>query len=188
LLVQMGEPAGTIIRAEKKVNPDLVVMATHGRRGFSRFFFGSVAEVVLRESTCPVLTVRGVAAAKKTVGAWMTRNPVTAGLEDKLSTVEAKMREGDFRAVPVVEDDTVVGIITDRDLRRLSGMLDATRIKDAMTENVITVTINTPIAEAARLLRERKIGGLPVVEDGKLAGMITVTDVLAALTENEPAH
>lgn len=187
LLVQMGEPAGVIIRTERKVNADLVVMATHGRRGFSRFFLGSVAEVVLRESTCPVLTIRGHAANKKTVGAWMTHNPVVAGLDDKLSTLEAKMREGDFRAIPIVTDGVVVGIITDRDLRRLSGMLDATRVKDAMTETVITVNPDTPIQEAARLLRQRKIGGLPVVEDGKLTGMITVTDVLEALTESEPA-
>jgi len=188
LLVHMGEPAGSIIRIEKKVKPDLLVMATHGRRGFSRFFLGSVAEVVLRESTCPVLTIRAHAADKKTVGAWMTHNPVVATIEDKLSTVEAKMREGDFRAVPVVTDGTVVGIITDRDLRRLSGMLDATRVKDAMTETVITVNATTTINEAARLLRQRKIGGLPVVEDGKLAGMITVTDVLEALTETETAQ
>jgi nucleotide-binding universal stress UspA family protein len=187
LLVHMGEPAGSIIRIEKKVKADLIVMATHGRRGFSRFFLGSVAEVVLRESSCPVLTIRAQPADKKTVGAWMTHNPVIATLDDKLSAIEAKMREGDFRTVPVIKDDVVVGIITDRDLRRLTGMLDATKVKDAMTENVITVTVNTPIHEAARLLRQRKIGGLPVVEDGKLAGMITITDVLEALTESEPA-
>ena len=115
----------------------------------------------------------------------MTHNPVVASLEDKLSTIEAKMREGDFREVPIVTDGVVVGIITDRDLRRLTGMLDATKVKDAMTEHVITVTPATPISEAARLLRQRKIGGLPVVEDGRLAGMITVTDVLEALTETE---
>ncbi len=187
LLVQMGEPAGTILRAEKKVSPDLLVMATHGRRGFSRFFLGSVAEVVLRESTCPVLTIRAHPADKKNVGAWMTHNPVVADLEDKLSTIEAKMHEGDFRTVPVVKnDDEVVGIITDRDLRRLTGTLDTTRVKDAMTETVITVSLNTSMHEAARLLRERKIGGLPVVEEGKLVGMITVTDVLEAFIESEP--
>jgi nucleotide-binding universal stress UspA family protein len=188
LLVQMGEPAGTIVRTEKRVNADLIVMATHGRRGFSRFFLGSVAEVVLRESSCAVLTIRAHPADKKNVGAWMTHNPVIANLEDNLSAVEAKMHSGDFRAVPVVNNGVVVGIITDRDLRRLTGTLDTTLVKDAMTEHVITVTVDTPIAEAARLLRERKIGGLPVVDDGKLAGMITVTDVLQALTETEPQH
>ena len=55
-----------------------------------------------------------------------------------------------------------------------------------MTETVITVSLNTSINEAARLLRERKIGGLPVVEEGKLVGMITVTDVLEAFIESEP--
>jgi acetoin utilization protein AcuB len=181
----MGEPAETIVRTEKKVKADLIVMATHGRRGFSRFFLGSVAEIVLREASCPVLTIRGHAADRKSVGAWMTQHPVVAAPDDKLSAVELKMHEGDFRAVPVLSDGVVTGIITDRDLRRFTGKLDATRVKDAMTEHVITVTTETPIAEAARLLRERKIGGLPVVEQGKLLGMITVTDVLKALTEAE---
>jgi nucleotide-binding universal stress UspA family protein/predicted transcriptional regulator len=183
LLVKMGEPAHCIVSAEKKVDAGLIVMATHARRGFKRFFLGSVAEVVLREATCPVLTIRGHLAAKKTVAAWMTHSPVVASLDDKLVGIEAAMHEGDFRAMPVVRDGAVIGIITDRDLRKFTGRLDTTRVKDAMTEHVITVTSDTPIAEAARLLRERKIGGLPVVEAGKLLGMITVTDVLQALTE-----
>ncbi len=58
LLIHTGEPAGSILNAEKKIDADVVVMATHGRRGFKRFLLGSIAEVVLRESTCPVLTVR----------------------------------------------------------------------------------------------------------------------------------
>jgi nucleotide-binding universal stress UspA family protein len=182
LLVKMGEPAQCIVSTEKKFDAHLIVMATHARRGFKHFFLGSVAEVVLREANCPVLTIRGHASAKKTVGAWMTHNPVVASLEDKLAGVDAQMHEGDFRAMPVLSDGAVVGIITDRDLRKFTGKLDTTRVTDAMTEHVITVTADTPIAEAARLLRERKIGGLPVVEANKLIGMITVTDVLQALT------
>ena len=49
LLTDMGDPAGIILRTERKTGADLVVMATHGRRGFARFFLGSVAELVLRD-------------------------------------------------------------------------------------------------------------------------------------------
>ncbi len=186
LMVKMAEPAGAILQTEKKVDADIVVMATHGRRGFSRFFLGSVAEMVLRESTCPVLTVRAHA-GKNTVSAWMTHDPVVAGPDDNLSSVETKMRDGDFRSVPVVKAGAVVGIITDRDIRSHAGMLEQTKVADAMTEDLITVTPSSTIHDAARLLRERKIGGLPVVEGGRLIGIITVNDVLDALTGSESA-
>jgi acetoin utilization protein AcuB len=58
-----------------------------------------------------------------------------------------------------------------------------------MSETLITVTPSTEIREAARLLRERKIGGLPVLDDGRLTGLITTCDVLEALTQqNEHLH
>lgn len=187
LLVQMGDPAGAILRVERKVSPDLIVMATHGRRGFSRFFLGSVAEMVVRESNCPVLTVRPGVTNKALVGTWMTTNPVTASPSEKLSSVEAKMRDGGFRTIPVMRDNQLVGIVTDRDIRQHVGYLDHTEVDKAMSETLITVTPSTSIREAARLLRERKIGGLPVVEDGSLVGILTTTDVLEAFTEAEEA-
>ncbi len=187
LMVQMGDPAGSILHAERKVRPDLIVMATHGRRGFSRFFLGSVAEMVLREASCPVLTVRPQMADKLMVGTWMTHDPVVAHPDDKLSAVEEQMRQGHFRSIPIVRDATLIGIITDRDVRVHAGFLDHTFVKDAMQEQLVTVTPSSSIREAARILRERKIGGLPVVEDGKLIGILTVSDVLEALTEPEAA-
>lgn len=57
-VIPPGPPATAVIRAEEDLGVDLVVMATHGRTGVSRFFLGSVAERVLRESHCPVLIVR----------------------------------------------------------------------------------------------------------------------------------
>jgi universal stress protein A len=56
--VEAGEPSDTILRIAKEVQADLVVMGTHGRAGLSRLLIGSVAEAVLRRSTCPVLTIR----------------------------------------------------------------------------------------------------------------------------------
>lgn len=59
LLVRSGDPAGAILEVEKELRPDLIVMATHGRTGLSHLVLGSVAERTVRESTVPVLTVRG---------------------------------------------------------------------------------------------------------------------------------
>jgi nucleotide-binding universal stress UspA family protein len=64
LLLKTGDPAGTIISTAEEVGADLLVMATHGRTGVPRFFLGSVAERVVRESSCPVLTIRGVSRAE----------------------------------------------------------------------------------------------------------------------------
>jgi len=183
LLTHTGEPAGTILNAEKKMSADLVVMATHGRRGFKRFFLGSIAEVVLRESTCPVLTVRCTPAQSDLVGTWMTKNPVTATPHEKLAAISAKMHAGGFRCVPILDNNLPVGIVTDRDIRQHSGFLDQIEACKAMSQRLITVTPSTEIREAARLLRERKIGGMPVLEDGRLVGVITTGDVLEALTE-----
>ena len=58
VLLRYGNPAEQIIFAERELGVELVVMATHGRTGISHLFFGSVAERVVRESACPVLTVR----------------------------------------------------------------------------------------------------------------------------------
>ncbi|MFZ0890421.1 MAG: universal stress protein [Candidatus Binataceae bacterium] len=183
LLTRIGEPAATILKTARKLATDVIVMATHGRRGFSRVFLGSVAEMVVREAPCPVLTVRHGEPDKHMVARWMTTNPVTAAPDEKLSQVQARMREGDFRSMPVLKEGKLVGIVTDRDLRNHTGYLENTEVKMAMSEALVTVTPTTPVAEAARLLVERKVGGLPVVDDGNLVGVISTTDILRAFVE-----
>jgi acetoin utilization protein AcuB len=182
LLTRVGDPAATILKTARKLAADVIVMATHGRHGFSRFFLGSVAEIVVREAQCPVLTVRQAMPDKEQVGAWMTTNPVTAGPKETLAAIDGRMREGGFRSVPILDNGKLVGVVTDRDLRNHTGYLDHTEARLAMSEALVTVTPTTPMEEAARLLVERKVGGLPVVEDGRLVGMITTTDVLEAFT------
>ena len=110
----------------------------------------------------------------------MTRKPVTVAPDASLAAARKKMG-GKFRRVPVVENGKMVGIVTDRDLREHKGMLDKTKVNAVMTKKVVTVTSATPIERAARLLLRRKIGGLPVVDDGKLVGIITTSDLLKAL-------
>jgi acetoin utilization protein AcuB len=100
-----------------------------------------------------------------------------------LIQAQLKMQKGGFRRLPVVSDGRLVGIITDRDLRAHAGYLDRTEVKAAMSQKPITVTPVTTIEVAAQLLLKQKIGGLPVVENGRLVGIISTTDILQAFLD-----
>jgi acetoin utilization protein AcuB len=112
------------------------------------------------------------------VGKHMTRNPTVIGPDDSLSSAQEKMRIGDFRRLPVVLDGRLIGIVTDRDLRRCMGLLEKVKVNAVMTEILVTVSPNDTIEKAAQLMLKHKIGGLPVVEENKLVGVITTSDLL----------
>lgn len=185
LLTHRGDPANAIVQAQRKLRADLIVLSTHARRGVSRLLLGSVAEAVLREANCPVLTVRQAMPDRSLVGHWMTQNPVTTSPEEKLDSVQRRMNEGRFRSMPVLSEGKLVGIVTDRDLRAHVGYLDHTEVKLAMNTDLLTVTPSTSIHDAARLLRERKIGALPVLEDGSMVGIVSSSDILQAFIEGD---
>jgi acetoin utilization protein AcuB len=185
LLTHMGDPAGAILSAARRHAADLIVMATHGRRGLSRVVLGSVAELVLRNAPCPVLCVRRGDADKSLVARWMSPSPVAVAPGEKVAAVIMRMQQGNFRSAPVVEDGRLVGLITDRDIRGQMGRVDTTEVRVAMTENPPTVTPATPVQDAARVLFEHKVDALPVVENGRLVGVITNSDILRAFLEED---
>ncbi len=113
----------------------------------------------------------------------MTKNPVTISPEDTLVSAQEKMRAGGFRQIPVLDKERLVGIITDRDIRRHGRHNIVARVQSVMTEGVISITPEIPIEEAARILLEHKIGGLPVVENEQLVGIISTTDILRAFVD-----
>jgi len=121
----------------------------------------------------------------------MTRDPALIGPNDSLRVAIERMRERGCRRLPVVENGKLVGIVSDRDLRRATNSpfvlrersaddltLDQLTVRACMNPNPITITPRTPIVEAAKLMRDRKIGGLPVVDKGVLVGIVTETDLL----------
>jgi acetoin utilization protein AcuB len=118
-----------------------------------------------------------------TVGDRMVRDPVTVTPDETLVTAQTKMHAGGFRQLPVIMGQKLVGIITDRDIRQHGRQMRITKVNAAMTENVVTVTPATPMEEAARILLEHKIGGLPVVDRDRLVGIITITDMLRAFVD-----
>jgi acetoin utilization protein AcuB len=117
------------------------------------------------------------------VGYRMTKEPVTVRPDESLSRAADMMRAGGFRRLPVVSDGELVGIITERDLRAHQGYLERTKINGIMTENPWTVGTDTTLEEAAQIMLERRIGGLPVVAEGRLVGIITASDVMQAFLD-----
>jgi acetoin utilization protein AcuB len=113
----------------------------------------------------------------------MTANPVTVSPQDTLAVAKEKMTAGKFRRLPVVQDGVLVGILTDRDILRFVGSEERTRVDGAMTETPLTVSPTTPMEEAVRLMRQHQISGLPVVEAGKVVGILTTSDVMQAFVE-----
>jgi len=113
----------------------------------------------------------------------MTHPLVTVSPRDTLATAQEKMTAGHFRRVPVVQDGVLVGILTDRDIRRHVGVEERTRVGAAMTETPLSVSPQMPVEEAVQLMLKHQISGLPVVENGQVVGIITTSDVLRAFLE-----
>jgi CBS domain-containing protein len=96
------------------------------------------------------------------------------------------MLEESVGSVAVCEGGRLVGIFTERDVLALAGEgtdLDAVRVGDVMTTEPVTVDVDVPILDAARLMGERRIRHVPVVQGDHLLGMIGIRDVLGSLVE-----
>jgi len=132
---------------------------------------------------------------KLTVGGWMTPHPIT--IEVDASVIEAihLLKEHAIRRLPVMKKGKLVGLVTERmlaaytpgkattlDQWELHGLLDKTKVKAAMNADPYKVHPDTPLAEAAQLLHDKKLNGVLVVDDQhQLAGVFTTTNVFEAL-------
>ena len=122
------------------------------------------------------------------VSEWMTPNPYTIGSHSYIVEAYHLMKEHHIRRLPVVDDHELVGIVTLSDVRgaaplgmpdmlEINYVLAQIKVERVMTRKVITVDADAPITEAARLLLEYKFGGLPVVQEGQLVGIISEADI-----------
>lgn len=127
----------------------------------------------------------------KSVKNWMTANPITIHEDASLPDAHEKMKEYGIRRLPVVDaENKLLGIISLSDIQQaepsdakslniyeLSYLLFKLKVAKLMHKAVITVTPETSIVDAAKLMLEKKIGGLPVLEHGRLVGIITESDI-----------
>ncbi len=127
---------------------------------------------------------------------WMTVDPITVGPETSVMKASQMMKENNVRRLPVLDEDgKLVGIVSDRDLKEASPskattldvhelyyLLSELKIKDIMSKKVITVKPTDTVEKAAVIMLENKVTGLPVVEDGRVVGILSQGDVFRVLT------
>jgi CBS domain-containing protein len=123
---------------------------------------------------------RGMTHRHLTVGDLMVTAVVTVRADEAIREAHADMVLGAFRHLPVLDErGRLVGILSDRDILRTLQRNRATTIAEVMTRDPITVRAEQHASLAARILIDRKIGALPVVnDDGALIGILTQTDFL----------
>ncbi len=127
----------------------------------------------------------------------MSRGVVTIHSDALVRGAASLMRSRRIRHLPVVDrEGRLVGIVTDRDLRQVifdpaiqerlgvdPRALDTLQVREVMTWGVVTVRPESDLAHAARLMHELKVGALPVVDHGRVVGILTESDVVKALEE-----
>lgn len=128
----------------------------------------------------------------------MTPNPVTITKQTTVAHALQLMQDNKFRRLPIMEGDKLIGIVTDRDLSKLTPspattlsafelnyLLEKTTVSEALAKNhkLITISPDAFIEEAALLMRDNNIGAIPVVDDGKLVGIITETNLFDAFVD-----
>ncbi|GAB4580771.1 MAG: hypothetical protein Fur0022_35130 [Anaerolineales bacterium] len=135
------------------------------------------------------------------VRAWMTPNPVTISPTTTLPQAQQLMMEKNVRRLPVVWQGKLIGILTYGDIREarpsdanllsvyeLNLVLDHLLVKAIMTPDPLCIHPDATIGEAAHMLLKHKFGGLPVVENDQLVGIITETDLCRLIVQEEQKH
>ena len=127
----------------------------------------------------------------------MSTNPVTITTDCTITQALRVMRENQVRRLPVLDQDGgLLGIVSEKDLLYASPspatslsiyemhyLLSELRVTEVMTADPVTVIPDAPLEEAARIMADNKIGGLPVLDDGRLVGIITETDIFKVFLE-----
>jgi acetoin utilization protein AcuB len=126
---------------------------------------------------------------------WMSPAPLTVSPETPVLEALRLLKERGFRRLPVVEGSKLIGIVTDKDLKdampskattlsvwEMSYLLAKLTVREVMATEVLTVNSLETLEDAALRMQERKLGGMPVLDNaGALVGILTITDVLGAL-------
>lgn len=126
------------------------------------------------------------------IAAIMTKKIIALNRTDDLETAEMLFKKHKIRHIPVVHEDSIIGMLSYTDLLRISfadafnedeNEVDSVvynmfTIEQVMAKNLVSVNSETPIKEVAKILAKKEFHALPVVDDGKLVGIVTTTDLI----------
>ncbi|MBW1707120.1 MAG: CBS domain-containing protein, partial [Deltaproteobacteria bacterium] len=125
---------------------------------------------------------------------WMSKTVITVDVNDSMQGAMKLLKENDINMLPVMEKGKLVGVLTDRDVKRSSAsdattleihellfLISKIKVKDIMTKDPVTVPSDFTIEETAEVLLEKNISGVPVVDKKKVVGAITQTDIFRAM-------
>jgi CBS domain-containing protein len=119
----------------------------------------------------------------------MTENPRSIGVSASVVEAARLMREGHIGSLPITDDDQLVGMITDRDIttRVVAEAADpkTTLVRDVYSRDLISVEPEQDLQEALQLMARHQVRRLPVVEDGRLVGIVAQADIALTLRDNE---
>jgi nucleotide-binding universal stress UspA family protein/predicted transcriptional regulator len=206
--VLCGKAGPEILASANAQAADLIVMATHGRTGTARWWLGSVADEVVRHAHQPVFLVSARTLAARAVGDFtvhdlMTRDLMTVRDDEPLIGALRKLLRRRISGAPVVDaDGNLVGVLSEYDLLRwqestmkalakqpgvasveYGRLLETAAVRDVMARRPLTFDEGAPMSAALRMLLEHRVRRLPVVNLGKLVGVLARADVLKAMSE-----
>jgi nucleotide-binding universal stress UspA family protein/predicted transcriptional regulator len=205
-----GRPATQILESTGEINPDVIVMTTHGRSGPARWLMGSVADEVFRSTDLPVfmVSVRAVLSGVKgafAVREFMTHNPEVMREDEPLVSAARKIVRRHISGAPVVDaGGKLIGMVSEYDLlgwheralnklaknesdldpTRYGALIETQSIAPIVTRPAASIDQDADMSSALRLMLERKIRRLPVTSGGRLVGIISRGDILRAMANH----
>jgi acetoin utilization protein AcuB len=146
--------------------------------------------------------IKSLGGKRMLVKEWMAANPITIDANTSIMKATQIMKENGIRRIPVLRDDKLAGIVSDRDIKEaapskattldvheLYYLLSEIKAKDIMTPDPISLRETDSVEKAAVIMLENRISGMPVVaDDGKVVGMITQTDVFKVMISISGAY
>ncbi|MEB3221718.1 MAG: CBS domain-containing protein [Candidatus Sericytochromatia bacterium] len=189
-VVREGDPVMELLALAEELKPALIVVGSHGRGGVGRFLLGSVSDALVHRWPGAVMVVRQPAdalrgQAEQPVSGVMHPAPVTVAAEASAIQAARLMRERGVGWLPVVREDCMVGVVTDRDLavRVLGQGQDPEKVTagDVCTPEVVWVAPQMPVEEAVRLMEHHRVRRIAVLDGRRVAGVVSLDDLAPRL-------